>query len=156
AFGILSLATNSSVVEIATRDVTQGTLQVLGRDGRPRAECPLKHTDVKGERSGTIARFSVTKLFRNTLKVKIETVYVFPPTQSAAPLEIRWGLSREGLFGANEAAQIPEQISDEAQPFDLNQMGIWRHMSRATKIVLLILLVMSIWSIVIMVERYMT
>jgi biopolymer transport protein ExbB/TolQ len=156
AFSILSLATNSGVVEIAPREVTQGALQVLGRDGRPRADRPLKHTDVKAEVSGSIARASITQLFCNTLKEKIETVYVFPLTQSAAPVEIRLGLSREGLFGANEAAQIPEQDSDAAQAFDFNQMSIWGHMSRATIIVFLILLFMSIWSVVIMVERYMT
>src|SRR5262245_27970050 len=139
AFGILSLSTNSGVIEIAPREVTQGVRQLLGRDSQPRPECPLKHTDVKAEMSGSIARASVTELFRNTLKEKIETVYVFPLTQSAAPVEIHWGLSREGLFGANGAAQITEQDSDAPQPFDINQMGIWGHMSRVTKIVLLIL-----------------
>jgi len=156
AFGILSLATNSGVVEIAPREVTQGELQAIGRDGQPRAECPLKHTDFKAEISGSIARVSVTQLFRNTIKEKIETVYVFPLTQSAAPVEIRWGLSREGLFGANGAAQITEQDSDEGQSFDITQMGIWQHMGWVMRVVLLILLAMSIWLIVIMVGRYMT
>src|SRR5215475_4678907 len=73
-----------------------------------------------------------------------------------APVEMPWGVSREWIFGANEAAQITEQASDEAQAFDICYMGIWRHMSLVTKIVFLILLVMSIWSIVIVVERYTT
>jgi biopolymer transport protein ExbB/biopolymer transport protein TolQ len=153
--GILSLATNSGVVEIAPRKVTQGAPQAIGGDGQPRADCPLKHTDVKAEVGSSLARVTVTQEFHNPFQEKIGAVYVFPLTQPAAPVEIHWGLSREGLFGANEAAQIPEQIN-EAQPFDINQMGIWGHMSRATIIVFLILLVMSIWSLVIMVERYMT
>src|SRR5215475_9631717 len=43
-----------------------------------------------------------------------------------------------------------------AQAFDWSLMGVWRHMGWVARVVLGILLVMSIWSIVIMVERYMT
>ncbi len=44
----------------------------------------------------------------------------------------------------------------DAQAFDFSPMGIWRSMGWVARIVLLILLVMSIWSIAIMVERYLT
>src|SRR5215813_1145857 len=84
AFVALSLATNSGVVEAAPRKVTQGALQVMGSDGRPRAECPLKHTDVKAEVSGQLARVTVTQEFHNPFRDKIEAVYVFPLPQSAA------------------------------------------------------------------------
>ena len=43
-----------------------------------------------------------------------------------------------------------------AAAFDWSPMGIWRHMGRVARVVLIILLVMSIWSIAIMVERYLT
>jgi len=43
-----------------------------------------------------------------------------------------------------------------AQAFDWSLMGVWRHMGWVAKVVLGILLVMSIWSIAIMVERYLT
>jgi biopolymer transport protein ExbB/biopolymer transport protein TolQ len=66
------------------------------------------------------------------------------------------GVTRERVFGAREMAQKTNQASGEAQALDICPMGIWRHMSRVTIIVLFILLVMSIWAIVIMVERYVT
>ncbi|MDX2030782.1 MAG: MotA/TolQ/ExbB proton channel family protein [Blastocatellia bacterium] len=44
----------------------------------------------------------------------------------------------------------------EAAAFDFSPMGVWRSMGVVARIVLIILLVMSIWSIAIMVERYLT
>jgi hypothetical protein len=52
-------AKDSGVDKVAPGKVTQGPLQALDLDGRPRAECPLKHTDVKHEVSGSIARGAV-------------------------------------------------------------------------------------------------
>src|SRR5215813_3606015 len=84
AFVALSPETNYGMVEAAPGKVTQGALQVMGSDGRPRAECPLKHTDVKAEVSGQLARVTVTQEFHNPFRDKIEAVYVFPLPQSAA------------------------------------------------------------------------
>ena len=84
AFVHLVSANDSGVVKAATGKVTQGALQVIDRDGRPRAECPLKHTDVKAEVSGQLARVTVTQEFLNPFRDKIEAVYVFPLPQSAA------------------------------------------------------------------------
>src|SRR5262245_33021443 len=77
-------ASDSGAVEAATRKVTQSALQAIGRDGQPRAECPLKHTDVKAEVSGSLTRVTVTQEFHNPFQEKIEAVYVFPLPQSAA------------------------------------------------------------------------
>jgi biopolymer transport protein ExbB/biopolymer transport protein TolQ len=46
--------------------------------------------------------------------------------------------------------------SQQAQVFDFTPLGIWRHTGWVARIVIIILLVMSIWSIAIMVERYLT
>src|SRR5215470_11786748 len=80
----LGPANNSGAVEAAPGKVTQGALRVMGRDDQPRAECPLKHTDVKAEVSGQLARVTVTQEFHNPFEEKIEAVYVFPLPQSAA------------------------------------------------------------------------
>src|SRR5215468_4691090 len=77
-------ASDSGVVNAAPGKVTQGALRALDRDGQPRAECPLKHTDVKAEVSGQLARVTVTQEFRNPFRDKVEAVYVFPLPQSAA------------------------------------------------------------------------
>jgi len=63
---------------------TQGSLQVLDNNGKPKALCPLKHTDVKVEISGFLSRVNVTQEFENPFKEKIEAVYVFPLPASAA------------------------------------------------------------------------
>lgn len=64
--------------------ITQGALHVLDKDGQPEGVCPLKHTDVKAEISGFVARVWVTQQFENPYKEKIEAVYTFPLPQNAA------------------------------------------------------------------------
>jgi Ca-activated chloride channel family protein len=69
----------------ASDGVTQGSLQVIDPEkGSVLSECPLKHTDVKAEISGFLARVVVTQEFHNPFKDKIEAVYTFPLPQNAA------------------------------------------------------------------------
>jgi Ca-activated chloride channel homolog len=87
-YGISSLKSSGGVAGAqgtATQGgATQGSLQVLTPDGKPKAECPLKHTDVKAEISGFLSRVVVTQEFENPFKEKIEAVYTFPLPQNAA------------------------------------------------------------------------
>jgi len=62
----------------------QGCLISLDPEGKPSQLLPLKHTDVKIEVSGFLARTHVTQLFENPYKEKIEAVYTFPLPQRAA------------------------------------------------------------------------
>jgi len=82
-FGLNALRDSGSVVS-AQNTATQGSLTVLTPDGLPKAECPLKHTEVKADVSGFLARVTVTQQFENTFKEKIEAVYTFPLPQNAA------------------------------------------------------------------------
>ncbi|MGA2435174.1 MAG: VIT domain-containing protein [Bryobacteraceae bacterium] len=61
-----------------------GDLVALDSGGQPRAACPLKHTDVKADISGFLARITVTQEFRNPFDSKIEAVYTFPLPPNAA------------------------------------------------------------------------
>jgi biopolymer transport protein ExbB/TolQ len=72
------------------------------------------------------------------------------------PVDMPEGVSRAGAFGVNDTAPKSISVSEEAQPFDFCPMGIWRTIRWSTLVVSLILLIMSIWSIVIVVERYLT
>src|SRR6185369_7852876 len=63
---------------------TPGSLQVLDPEGKLKAICPLKHTDVKVEISGFLSRVNVMQEFENPFKEKIEAVYVFPLPANAA------------------------------------------------------------------------
>src|SRR5438552_6764711 len=80
----LSASRNSGGIVSAQGGETQGSLQVIDPNGRPKAVCPLKHTDVKAEISGFLARAVVTQEFENPFKEKIEAVYTFPLPQNAA------------------------------------------------------------------------
>ena len=80
----LSSLRNAGVVVSAQNGETQGTLQIVDPTGRAKALCPLKHTDVKAQISGFLARATVTQEFENPFKEKIEAVYTFPLPQNAA------------------------------------------------------------------------
>src|SRR5688500_15245405 len=57
--------------------VPGGELQILGKDGKPKAYCPLKRTDVTADVAGFIARVKVKQTFHNPSDEKVEAVYVF-------------------------------------------------------------------------------
>ena len=63
---------------------TPGSLQILDSSGKQRGFCPLRHTDVRAEVTGFLARVNVTQEFQNPFDEKIEAVYTFPLPQSAA------------------------------------------------------------------------
>lgn len=77
------LAAGSSSHLIA-QSATEGSLFTTGADGKTSVPCPLKHTDVKAEISGFVARVTVTQQFENPFPDKIEAVYTFPLPQAAA------------------------------------------------------------------------
>ncbi len=61
-----------------------GQLALVDREGRPAGECPLKHTAVKAQISGFVARVEVEQQFENTAKGPVEAVYTFPLPDDAA------------------------------------------------------------------------
>jgi Ca-activated chloride channel homolog len=61
-----------------------GSLVGLDNRGEVTGECPLKHTDVKAEITGFLARVTVTQEFENTAPDKIEAVYTFPLSAKSA------------------------------------------------------------------------
>jgi Ca-activated chloride channel family protein len=83
SFLILALLTLATTAAAQQRE-TSGSLTALDAQGKAKALCPLKHTDVKAEISGFISRVVVTQHFENPFKEKIEAVYVFPLSQNAA------------------------------------------------------------------------
>src|SRR2546429_2553836 len=78
-----SLKSSGAAVS-AQAGVTPGALQVIDPNGKPKALCPLKHTDVKAQISGFLSRVVVTQEFENPFPEKIEAVYTFPLPQNAA------------------------------------------------------------------------
>lgn len=77
-------AGESSRRPIGQTNTAPGTLMSILPDGQPGKPCPLKHTDVKAEISGSLARVTVEQLFENPFEEKIEAVYTFPLASDAA------------------------------------------------------------------------
>lgn len=59
-------------------------LQIVDKNGKVTGVVPLKHTDVKTEISGFVARISVTQEFENVLPKAVEAIYVFPLPHDSA------------------------------------------------------------------------
>jgi len=80
---VAAVPLNGPVDPIMLEEVTQGALRVKSAGGEA-VECPLKHTDVKADISGFIARVTVTQTFTNPYDEPIEAVYVFPLPHTSA------------------------------------------------------------------------
>jgi len=80
---LLSITAASAQSDEANRD-TSGALVVVDAEGKLKAVCPLRHTDVRAEISGFESRVNVTQEFENPFKEKIEAVYTFPLPANAA------------------------------------------------------------------------
>lgn len=63
---------------------TPGSLMAVVGESKTKLPCPLKHTSVKTEISGSISRVVVTQQFENPFTERIEAVYTFPLPQNAA------------------------------------------------------------------------
>ena len=100
-------------MEALTEDVTQGALRVVKEDGGV-VECPLKHTDVKAEISGFVARVKVTQTFYNPLDEKIEAVYVFPLPHKAAVDDMTMVIGRRRIVGVIKRRAAARQIYEQA------------------------------------------
>ncbi len=85
----------ASVASPARESVPRsGALEAVDPDGNVLGSCPLKHTEVKTEISGFVARVSVTQTFENPYPDPIEAIYTFPLSDRAA-VDAMWIRSGE-------------------------------------------------------------
>ena len=96
-FGAIAYADTTQPIDTMDHDVTQGALRVKTEDEI--VECPLKHTDVKANISGFIARVTVTQTFHNPFDEKIEAVYVFPLPHTAAVDDMTMVMGERRIIG---------------------------------------------------------
>src|ERR1051325_3748853 len=94
---------------------TSGSLAVLDAEGKAKAMCPLKHTDVKAEISGFISRVVVTQQFENPFKEKIEAVYVFPLSQNAAVDDMTMTVGERTVRGKILTREEAHLVYEEAK-----------------------------------------
>jgi len=95
------------------KNVTQGALRIV-EDGGKIVECPLKHTDVKADISGFLARVKVTQTFQNPTKEKIEAIYVFPLPNEAAVDDMTMLVGQRKIVGQIKKRAEARAIYDAA------------------------------------------
>ncbi len=93
--------------------LTTGALRVLRPNGLY-AECPLKHTDVKADISGFVARVDVVQTFVNPTEEKIEAVYVFPLPHNSAVDSMTMHVGGRKIVGVIKRKAVAEQIYQQA------------------------------------------
>ncbi len=101
-------------VPAADLAATPGTGALVGRDADGRTvDFPLKHTDVRIEVSGFLARAQVIQEFTNPYDRRIEAVYVFPLPENAAVDDMTLHVGSRVIRGAirerGEARQVYQQ-----------------------------------------------
>jgi len=92
-----------------------GALNAIDRDGRPTMPCPLKHTGVKAEISGPLARVTVSQDFENTSGTKIEAVYTFPLPHKAAVDGMTMRIGDRTIKGRIRKREEARQIFEDAR-----------------------------------------
>ena len=94
------------------QEVTQGALRV--EMAEQIVECPLKHTDVKANIAGFIARVTVTQTFHNPYDEKIEAVYVFPLPHTAAIDDMTMTIGDRRIVGLIKRRAEAQALYQEA------------------------------------------
>jgi Ca-activated chloride channel homolog len=88
-------------------------LQIVGKDGKVTGFVPLKHTGIRTEISGFVARTELTQEFENILPNAVEAIYVFPlPHESAVDgmtMKVGGREIRAVIKERDEARKIYEQ-----------------------------------------------
>jgi Ca-activated chloride channel family protein len=92
-----------------------GRLDAVGPDGQALGACPLEHTAVEAELSGTLARVSVTQRFHNPFREKIEAVYRFPLHQDSAVDEMSMTVGERVVKGVIKERGEARRIYTEAK-----------------------------------------
>src|SRR6266545_454767 len=115
----LDRSSASARTSAANDKITQGQLRIFDSDGKPGGLCPLKHTDVKAEVSGFLARVTLTQEFHNPMGEKIEAVYLFPlPPRSAVDqltMDVGGRVIRAEIKRREEAKRLFAQARTEGR-----------------------------------------
>ena len=93
-----------------------GELSVVDPYGRDTGEnCPLKHTAVRAEISGFVARVNVTQHYENTTGRKVEAIYTFPLPAMAAVDDMTMTVGDRTIRAKIKEREEARRIYDEAR-----------------------------------------
>ncbi len=106
---LVPFAAAAACLAAASTDITPGTLR------SPQGLCPLKHTDVRANISGPLARVTVTQEFENPFAEKIEAVYTFPLPPDAAVDDMTMLVGDRRIRGIIKTREEARRIYDDAK-----------------------------------------
>ena len=98
----------------STMAAAPGTLVRLDRTGED-AICPLKHTDVKADISGVMARVVVTQTFHNPSASTIEALYIFPLPHRAAVNAMNIKVGDRTIKGSVKTREEARKLYEQAK-----------------------------------------
>ena len=104
-----TLSVALSVEAAASERISPGALTT------PKGICPLKHTDVKAEISGPLARVTVVQEFENPFAEKIEAVYTFPLPPDSAVDDMTMVVGDHTIRGLIKTRDDARRIYDDAK-----------------------------------------
>lgn len=117
---LISICIFSAIAAIAQ---TEGSLYAVNRKGVDLGACPLKHTSVKTEISGFLARVTIVQEFENNFAEPIEAVYTFPLSDKSAvdAMTMRVGerTIRGKILKREEARRVYETAKNEGKTASL-------------------------------------
>ncbi|HEY7405526.1 MAG TPA: VIT domain-containing protein [Candidatus Angelobacter sp.] len=90
-------------------------LEIVGKDGKPAGFVPLKHTGIKTEISGFVARTEVTQEFENSLPNAVEAIYVFPLPHDSAVDGMTMTVGQREIRAVIKEREAARQIYEAAR-----------------------------------------
>ena len=115
ASALLDRSSVSARTSSANDKITQGQLRILDSQGKPGGLCTLKHTDVKAEVSGFLARVTLTQEFHNPTEEKIEAVYIFPLSQRSAVDQLTMDVGGRVIRGEIKRREEAQRLFAQAR-----------------------------------------
>jgi len=94
---------------------TPGELVIQGKDAKPAGACPLRHTDVRAQVSGFIARVRVVQKFHNPTSEKIEAIYTFPLPDNSAVDFMEMKVGERTIVGEIRPREEAREIYEAAK-----------------------------------------
>jgi Ca-activated chloride channel family protein len=94
---------------------TPGSLAALDTQGNSLGWCPLAHTQVKADISGTLSRVTVRQKFQNTFPFVIEAAYTFPMPHNAAVDGMTIQVGTRTIRGVIKQREEAKEIYDQAR-----------------------------------------
>jgi len=97
------------------RNEPGGQLRLVNAQNKVVGVCPLKHTDVKADISGFVARVDVTQQFENPAKSPVEAIYTFPLPEDAAVDAMTMTVGNRRIVGRIKRKEDAQKIYQDAK-----------------------------------------